>query len=158
MDKNIHMIVWNNKINDIKQLLQNHNIDINKKDESGMTPLHIAISRGNKDIAQLLLNADADGSIQDEEGFTSLHYTLEYNMLDIAKDIIDKTPKVLHIVDKYGNQPLWTATMNSKVPYEFIIYLLKNGADKNHKNKANASPYDLAKDFNIPEFTALFEN
>lgn len=158
MDKDIHMMAWSNKLDEVKQLLQNNNVDLNKKDESGMTPLHIAISRGNKEMAQLLIDAGADGSIQDDEGFTSLHHALEHSMPDIAKEIIDKKPKAIHIEDKYGNQPLMKATLNAEIAPEFISYLLKIGADKNHKNNRNYSPYDLAKDFNIPEFTALFED
>ncbi len=159
MSTDIHMLAYNNKIDELKELLQNDtSVEINKKDESGMTPLHIAISKGNKEIAQLLLDAGANGSIQDDEGFTALHYAMEYEMLDLAKVILDQTPEALHIEDKYGNQPLWTATMNSNVPYEFITYLLRLGADKNHKNAVNASPHDLAKDFNIPEFTELFKD
>ena len=144
-----------NKLDEVKKLIR-EGADVNKKNEFGYTPLHMALAGENKEMAELLLNNGADPRIQDKNGSTALHYAYERNMTDIAKKIIDMFPETLSIEDKYGNQPLWTAVMNAKIPEEDIKYLLKKGADRNHKNKTGSSPLDLAKSYNIDEFTKLF--
>ena len=156
MKKDIYDIAEENELDKMKELIKK-NIKINEKNKFGWTPLHLAVSNNNEEMALLLLEHGADGSIQDNDGFTSLHYSIIYNMLNIAKVILEKTPKVLHLENKYGNQPLWVAVMNGEIPPEFITYLLKNGADKDHKNINNFSPFDLAKEYNIKEFTSLFD-
>jgi ankyrin repeat protein len=46
--------------------------------------------------------------------------------------------------DIHGNDPLWTAIMNSRGKMDIIELLLDAGADSNHKNKHGRSPLDMA--------------
>jgi len=48
------------------------------------------------------------------------------------------------------------AVVNPKVPPELIERLLEKGADPYHKNKAGRSPYDIVKEYNIPELNKIF--
>ena len=132
-------------------------VDINQKDDFGYTPLQAAIANAHENRALLLLEQGADGAIQDKNGFTPLHYAYEYSMINVAKKIIEKNPKALNIQNKYGNQPLWTAIMNVEIPVEHLEFLLQKGADKNHKNNAQESPYNLALSYNIDELTKIFK-
>lgn len=134
----------------------NKNVDINMKDDEGITPLMGAIAYDHLEIAKLLLENGASVDIQDDNGFTPLHYAYEYIMPDIAKAMVEKNPKILNKENKYGNQPLWTAVTQAQIPLEHLEFLLKKGADINHKNKTNSSPYDLVKEYNVDELTELF--
>jgi len=156
MEKDIYEIAENNLLKDMKNILKT-NVNINKENEYGCSPLYLAISNRHEEMALLLLEEGADGGLQDSDGFTPLHYAISNNMVNVAKVILEKKPEVLHLENKYGNQPLWVAVMNGEIPSKFITYLLKNGADKNHKNINNFSPFDLAKEYNIKEFTSLFD-
>jgi ankyrin repeat protein len=156
MQINIYDLIEANKIKEVEKILKK-SVDINRKNEFALTPLHIALANNHENMAKFLLNNGANGSIQDDDGFTSLHYAYEYSMPNIAKIIIEKNSEALNVKDKYGNNPLWTATMNAEIPLADIEFLLKKGADKNSKNKANMSPYDLAKSYGVEELTKLFE-
>jgi len=59
------------------RLLLEHNADINRKDNDGNTPLHIAVGRYQPYIISLLLNYGADSQIKNVQGETPL---------DVAKD------------------------------------------------------------------------
>jgi len=151
MTNNIFDLVEENRIDEVKKLLK-EKIDINKKDKFGYTPLHIAITNKHEDMAVLLLKNGADPSIQDKDGFTSLHYAAEYNMLKVAKRIIEKNPRILHIENKYGNQPLWVALHNATLAKnagkydEMLKLLVSSNADINHKNKVGKSPLEMVSD------------
>ncbi len=151
MKDNIFELAKSGFNDELKQTIK-EGIDINQKDDFDYTPLHYAISNNHEDTALLLLEHGADASVKDNEGFTSLHYAAEYNMYRVAKKILETQPKVINIENKYGNQPLWTATHNATIvnnagKYDSMLQLfLKHGADIHHKNKANMSPIEIVSD------------
>ncbi len=151
MKHSIFELAENGRNDELKQMIK-EGVDINQKDDFGYTPLHIAIVNGHEDTALLLLENGADGAVQDKNGFTPLHYAAEYNMYNVAKRILEKQPKSIDVENKYGNQPLWTATHNATIvnnagKYDSMLQLfLKHGADIHHKNKANMSPIEIVSD------------
>ncbi len=48
--------------------------DVNAKDDTGMTPLHLAAMYGRKEIAELLIAKGADVNAKDDARWTPLHY------------------------------------------------------------------------------------
>ncbi|KAI0080300.1 ankyrin [Panus rudis PR-1116 ss-1] len=57
----------------LKTYLQTHpNADVNKRDEYGYTPLHLACDRGHLSVVKLLLEHGADRSIKDPDDLTAL--------------------------------------------------------------------------------------
>lgn len=155
MKLDIYDTAENYSVKEMKKFIEK-GVGLNKKNEFGWNPLHLAISHDNKKVAILLLENGADGSVQDNDGCTSLDYAMIYNELVIAKIIIEKYPETLHIANKYGAQPLWTALQNGDIPDEFLEYLLQKGADKNYGIE-DGTPLDLVKTFNSKELTELFE-
>jgi len=61
-------------------------VDVNVKDEDGMTPLHWAAYYGYKKIVELLITEGANVDVKDESGKTPLHFagTIEIAELLIA--------------------------------------------------------------------------
>jgi ankyrin repeat protein len=120
-------------------------VDLNKKDIFGATALHYAVAEKHQAIVALLLENGADVAVQDKDGKTALHYAIEYNIPEMAELLIKQDPAVIAISDQFGNQPLWTATFNSKGDYSLVLLLLRHGADPKHRNNVNLSPLDIPK-------------
>ena len=64
--------------------------DPNLRDNAGKTPLHYAVSCGNKEAIQLLLAAGADIRASDKNGCTVLHSAASGSSLDVIADLIDR--------------------------------------------------------------------
>jgi len=122
--------------------------------------LQNAISDEKYNIAKFLIEKKCNINNQDERGYTALDYLLssknEKN-IELINLLLDASPN-LELEDfEYGNQPLWTAVMNAKVPLPTTKRLLEMRADPHHKNKAGRSPYDMIKEYNISEINEIFE-
>ncbi|MEP6612872.1 MAG: ankyrin repeat domain-containing protein [Mucilaginibacter sp.] len=133
--------------NDVKKVqeLINNGIDINRKDKFGYSAIHTTMVKNLPDMAKILIDGSINLNLQNNEGITSLHCAAIYNNFSLA-DLLLRHGADLSIEDKYGNQPLWTATFNDKgrnERREMIKLFLKNGADVNHKNNVGKSPKDI---------------
>ncbi len=73
----------------VKQLI-NSDFNINTKDESGQTALHVAVEHGNLEIIRFLLDKGAKVSVKDKEKHTPLAMFFETDAKDeeIAKEIV----------------------------------------------------------------------
>jgi len=70
------------------ELLLKKGADVNAKTATLTTPLHLALSKGNKKIAGLLFKFGGNLLAQDMEGNTPVHYALRYcSPFDITKSI-----------------------------------------------------------------------
>ena len=78
------------------------NIDLNVKDEEGMTAFHLACNEGNVDIIEMLIDLNQedqsfqmkyhiDLNAKDEDGRTGFHFACKEGDLKIAKMIIQKS-------------------------------------------------------------------
>jgi ankyrin repeat protein len=117
--------------------------DIDAKDRFGSTALHYAIAHRHSTAAVLLATMGADGTAQDKDGVTPLHYAVEYGDYEAAVAILERATTPLHIEDKRGNQPLWTAAFNARGNYRFVTLFLLHGADSTHRNSVGLAPCDI---------------
>lgn len=105
---------------------------INKKDEQGSTPLHLAASDAHLDLIRWLLNAGADINAEAANRFTPLHYAKD---VDVVALLLEKKPD---LVTNAWDSPLksifkeWSRSTDEtdKIKWRQIIDLyLKAGAD-----------------------------
>lgn len=78
--------------------------DINKKDQFGSTPLHVALTFGRTDIAMALIDVDADLTVKNPQGSTPLHIASFFCRTEIVKALLEKGADK-NVQDDFGSTP-----------------------------------------------------
>ena len=81
-------------------LLCGWNIDMNKQDKDGLTPLHVAVLSNNKRLVKLLLFRGADMKLETNEGNTAASLAQENGYSEIEKILIDRDLHLISIKNK----------------------------------------------------------
>lgn len=76
----LHGLAHTNYIKEVRYLLRKRH-DPNEKNDSGLTPLHIAIINKNYDMMQLLIDGGANVHIANNDGLTALEMAKEQGVL-----------------------------------------------------------------------------
>lgn len=114
----LHVAALKNEF-DFAEVLLRYGADINSRDHSRKTPLHLAIRyRGHVDQ---LLEHGADPDLADNLGWTALHYAVVY---DYPLESILAKSKRIDPISKHGKTPLFFAK-NSRDAY----LLIERGAE-----------------------------
>jgi E3 ubiquitin-protein ligase mind-bomb len=126
------------------------------------TPLLIAVDSGQTAIIELLVKKGANLEAEDADGDTALHLvllqmknsrqpstmmTLMINVLfQVQPKEMSKAPEISKICAQLSNSP------NAQTAWLAIAcFLVINGADVDHKNRANKSPMDEVQEPKIKE-------
>jgi ankyrin repeat protein len=170
----------------IVEILLAHGADANKKANTGMSPLMLAV--GHPEIAEILLKHGADVDAEDDDGYTPLIYAAIEGNADTARILLDNGarvdlrgakncntafitaaafdyPEVLSVLKDYGananatNKYCMTALMlASKVNcVEAVQYLLHIGVDRNLKDATGKTALSYAREKNHTEIANLLE-
>lgn len=93
------------KYEQCKKLLDNDVTDINYKDSSGDSLLHLAIEGGNKDLVEYLIDKGVHVDSRNKEGKTPLHYSASKGKSELIEMLIDKGADV-NAKDNFGDTVL----------------------------------------------------
>ncbi len=115
-DTALHSAIENQDISGITLILNaisffNQNTDgnqdtlLNRPNNAGTTPLHLAADQGNIQIATLLLNAGAAVNLQNNEGQTPLHLAIIKDSLEMANLLLTHGADT-NIIDNGNNTAL----------------------------------------------------
>lgn len=151
----LHIAVIEDNYEKVKKLIENGAADIEIKNKSGNTALHLALRYTKTDIAHFLIqNGGANVNAIDNVNFTPLNYAILNNLCESVALLL-----------KYGADPNAKNEHNdtllhfaSAQPYsEIPIMLIKAGAKPNVINNNRFAPIHLAiiKHFPLKYFEVL---
>lgn len=149
------LLHWSIMNKDIVEVLLKNDARVNKKENKGKTPLHMACSDIRlKETVNLLLDekAGAQMDIKDNEGKTPLHLACEIGFAEVVGTLLAKGVKV-NIKDNQGYTPLHLACNvgSDKV----VQLLLAKGAKVNIGDEKGRTPLHLACGFGFVKVAEL---
>ncbi|EEQ35315.1 pfs [Microsporum canis CBS 113480] len=104
----------------IVRLLLDQNVDPNRQDKEGGTPISWAATNGHESIVRLLLDQNIDPNCRDNTGNTPLSRAAGNGYESVVKLLLDQNVN-LNCRDDTGNTPLSRAAGNG---YESVVKLL----------------------------------
>lgn len=120
--------------------------NVNAKDESGNTALHLAaLDDNNLKLAQLLLDSGADVDAKNDRGVTALHTAAGKNDKELAKLLLDRGADV-NAKHGSGDTALRLAVFDS-ADEDMVQLLLDSGAEINAENWIGETTLEQLKHF-----------
>jgi ankyrin repeat protein len=129
MEEQLKEKIINNHIDEIVALLRDHpDLDVNGKDEVGLTALHFASRMNHVEVVKLLLvHPNINVNTQTISGATPVYIACAYGSISIIKLLL-KDPRVnITLANSYDCTPLWCATYSGFL--EVIEWLIASGRD-----------------------------
>lgn len=119
-------------LNTIKSLI-NAGVDINAKNNEGLSALHIAVGEKCEYTIRLLLEMRADCLITDKQGRSIIHTCIWKNTTKYFRLLHHYNNEIVNIPDRYGIRPInYAAFMGKK---DLVIEMLDVGALVNNTLK-----------------------
>jgi len=176
--QDIHKYLKDNNLEEVIRIININPSFIDKQDETGNTPLHLAADDSKTEILKFLLDKGANTEIKNNDGITPIFSAVKQNHIEAVKLLSQKadlntmnmqfiTPLMFAI--QFGNPPLVNVLINSganvnfESPYGYPVHfsvltmqhkmlalLIENGADIEVKFR-ELTPLHLAvlrSDFN----------
>lgn len=123
-------------LNTLRTLI-NTGIDINAKNNNGLTALHIAISQKCEYTIQLLLNLSADYFATDKNGRTIMHMLVLNNSSKYFNLVHNLNKGLVEIVDSFGVKAINYAAFMGKA--ELVLEMIKQGCEIDNSIKKHPS-------------------
>lgn len=173
--KILFQLLKDNKYDQFKKIMmENEQIDVNYRDESGNYLIFYAIIKNNIEIINLILEKECRTDVNDQEGRSLLYLPIKYGYDDILKLLLEHNKHVIGISivdlkDSFNNIPLHYAIFFKNI--NAIDILLNHNSNLNITDKDGNNSLHLAvytknlsicnkiidKDININAKTAIGE-
>ena len=135
---------------DIVKFLLKHGSDVNARDGTLRSSLHLAESQGELEVAQMLVNHDADVNSRDSNGKTPFHILSESRTnkgdLNHALSLLKHGAEV-NSRDKDNQTPIHLAIGRDR--FKLAQLLLEHGADANAETNRGKTPLHILSERKI---------
>jgi len=113
-----------------------HGIQVDQPNDSGVTPLYIAVQHNHDDVSLMLLKAGADPNHATNSGSVPLRVAVFHCNLMIVRQLLENGATIDASVGSDGNSVAMLAAYNLDV--DILCELLLFGASLNKRNEAGA--------------------
>lgn len=110
----------------VTSFLKSGNINVNCKDNDGLTPLHFACKKPAKEIVKILLDNEADVYATTNKGITPLHFAATSGNKDIIKMLVEKDADI-NATDNEGRSVMIYGINAGKT--DAVKYIIELGGD-----------------------------
>ncbi len=132
---------YNNSIVKMEDLL-NQGVDVNCRNNSGGTCLHIACQNNYLEIAEMLIKRGVDVNLLTIDGWTALHFSAQKGYLELSSLLINANIKLDVAGIRYRRTALHYAADQGED--KVVNLLLKSGAKSDLKDINGQTPLDIA--------------
>lgn len=139
----------NNKKGVVQTFLKRGGIDVNKRDESGNTPLIYVCMKNARDLVKLLLDSGADAGLGNNQDRMPLHFAAETGNSEIIALLTDAGADI-NCTDRNGVTPLMVMAQHGKT--DAALKFMQNPAiDITIKDNDNCMAIDYATSLGLRE-------
>ena len=139
--KALHIVAHRGHQEMVSLLLQQPDIELNPRQDSGETPLHLAAAFGHQEVVALLLQQPGiDTNAADLQGWTALHYAAYNGQEKVLALLLDHPGIEAGASDIDGNTVLHIAVFSNAGPGLLRRLLACPTTDPNVKNQAGNTP------------------
>jgi len=138
---NLIAAIYTGNYDQVKNILDNYNIDFQDDYNTGHIPLVHAISHGDENIVKLLISYGARINFIDKHGYVPLIFACNFNNLSLTKLLIDYGANV-NLSDEDGDVALLFASENGNE--DMLNLLISHDANINLQNGNGYSALMLA--------------
>jgi ankyrin repeat protein len=120
-----------------KALLAHNDVDVNIKNNSNYTLLHLASKWPNipSDLFKLILEKSTDVNAQTEYGWTHLHYAISYKSEIITKALLAHKDVDVKVKNNYKETALHWASQWPNIPADLFKIILEKSNDVNAQDE-----------------------
>lgn len=137
-----------NNFDEMPKIMKQKSFNIDDKDASGNTALHLAVENGYEEATALLLEAGADMSIYNQEGYPVLHLACIEGQLGIVQKLLEVKADVKQFDERKDGVVYLTITKGVQNGAKIVEMLVKAGADFRSTFNEGKSLLHLAAEHN----------
>ncbi|KAJ7335860.1 hypothetical protein JRQ81_013801 [Phrynocephalus forsythii] len=138
----LHFAAQNNNVRIVDYFIQDlHLLDLNKPDEKGRKPFHLAAEMGHAEMVNELVYLNLFTSGKDNEGNTALHLAAKNGHGNVVEVLLPQWEEI-NEVNQNGETPFYLAVEGGHEKCADL--LLQAGSDINILNKHNTNALDIA--------------
>ena len=146
----LHMAAYSNE--EMLKFLISQGAEIDSRDVTMQTPLHIASNTGNYDVVKVLIHQGAMIDAQNKNGNTPLYKAARRGHLDVVVLLLEKGADV-NLKNSGDQIPIFVSVWYNYP--EIVQVLLENGAYINIEDRKGRTPLSIAKNKGFKEIEII---
>ncbi|KAJ1530836.1 hypothetical protein ONE63_005682 [Megalurothrips usitatus] len=86
----LHWSIWNNDLQGLKDILGNADVEVEKKDVRGRTPLMLAVTLGRVEMTQELIRRGTNVNTENKEGWTAVQEAVATGDPELVSQVLER--------------------------------------------------------------------